>query len=343
MKKIKVGIVGLGMGLMFHIPHIIANEKYDLKAICDVNKEKLDEVCAEYDAEAYTDYNTMIDKAELDLVVIASPTNLHKAHSVYAMEHGVDVFLEKPMARTYDEAVEIADVMKKAGRKLMVYQPHRTRSDDLAVQSVLDSGYLGMVYMIKRRSGCFFVRTNWQAYTKNGGGSLFNHGSHYIDELLYVSGGKPEHVSCVLAKVLAVGDADDFYKAIIRTDNNMILDCEMSMSNAINCVPWEIFGDKGTAVYTKDSDGNDVIRVRYFIGDEMEQSKYLKTAPVSESTAEYPWAVKDFRYSDYPEIEIYDKCYEYYALDQASFVPIEDTLTVMKTLERCRDAAYAGM
>jgi len=339
MKKLKTAVVGLGMGLSFHIPRIIEHENYELTAICDINKEKLDEICAKYGAAAYTDYNKMIDEAGIDVVVIASPTNLHKDHSVYAMEHGVDVFLEKPMAKTHAEALEIYDVMKKTGRKLMIYQPHRTMSDDLTVQAVMNSGLLGKIYMIKRRSGCFFVRTNWQAYIKNGGGTLFNHGAHYVDELLYLSKGKPEQVSCVLAKVLATGDADDFYKALIRTDNGMILDCEMSMSNAINCVPWEIFGDKGTAVSTVAADGRGCIRVRYFVGDEMVQSQYLKTASVKEDTAEYPWAVKDFYYDDYPRINIYDKIYDYIALDQPSFIPVEETLTVMQTLERCRDAA----
>ncbi len=339
MKPIKTAVVGLGMGLNFHIPRIAAHPGFELTAVCDINEEKLREAGEQYGAAKYTDYGRMLDESGVELVVLASPTQFHRDHAVAAMERGVDVFLEKPMAKSLTEAQEIAQVMERTGRRLMIYQPHRTFSDNLAVQDVIRSGLLGRIYLIKRRNGCFFARTNWQAYYKNGGGTLFNHGSHYIDELLYVSSGKPVKVSCVLVKVLATGDADDYFKVLITTNTGVLLDAKMSMSAAINQVPWEVYGDRGSAVYTKDDVGDPLIRVRYFTGDAIEMSKYLPTADVTSTECKDGWAVRDFPLDNYPAIHIYDKCYEYYAEGKAPFVPVSETLTVMETLERCKAAA----
>ena len=338
MKVLKAGVVGLGMG-RFHLRKLNEHPNFEIAAICDIDEEKLKVHCEQYNAPGYTDYDTMIREAGLDLVVIASPTHFHHDHAVYAMEHGVDVFLEKPMASTYAAAQDIARVQQETGRKLMIYQPHRTFSLTLAMQDVLKSGKMGKIYLMKRRNSCFFKRNSWQAFLKNGGGTLFNRGAHHIDELLFLSGGNPEKISSELIKVLAMGDADDFFKVMIRTDNKILLDAEMNMSTPINCVPWEVYGDRGCAIVTTDSQGREVIRTRYFVDDEIPEHKYQAVGPLSEETVEYPWEIKDYVVADYTPLEIYDKCYAYYALDEEPFVPVADTLKVMYTLETAAKAA----
>lgn len=341
MKQLKTAVVGLHMGLNFHVKRITEHPGFQLIALCDINRAKLDEACATYGVAGYTDFYEMILDVKPDLVVIASPTNFHHDHAIYAMEHGVDVFLEKPMANNAVEAQEIADCMSRTGRKLMIYQPHRTFSDCLAVSAAIQSGLMGKIFTIKRRDACYFIRDNWQAYRKNGGGTLYNRGSHYFDECIMLSGGVPVKSNCILTRVLARGDADDCFKAIIKTDNDMLLDIEMIMATAYKCVPWEIFGEKGTAVQTKDAQGRDVIRVRYYAEDPADcpVCRYLTTADPACETADAPWAIKDFPLEDYGPLNIYDLCYDYYALDKAPFVPVSETLTVMKTLDACWEDA----
>jgi scyllo-inositol 2-dehydrogenase (NADP+) len=332
---IRTVVIGLGMGLNYHVPKIISHPKFELLAVSDVNPKKLELAQEKYDLIVYEDAFDMMKIEKPDLAVIASPTQFHAEHSIQAMELGIDVFLEKPMARDTHEARKIYDFQKKTGCKLMVFQPHRAFSDTITVKTVLEKGILGHVYMIKRTMSNFFIRTNWQAYKKNGGGTLNNHGSHYIDQLLYLSGGKPENVSCELLRVAATGDADDCARIMIKTDSGMVLDIEMNMVTAFSLTPWVIHGTSGTAMYTINDEGKPVIRARYYPEDvELGKSVHYKTGMINEP-AEYPWIIEDFEIKDEYAINYYDICYDYYGLGKDPFVPLEDTLTVMEVLEKC--------
>ncbi len=334
---IRTAVIGLGMGLNYHVPKIISHPNFELIAVSDVSLEKLELAKEKYNVLGYEDAYKMMVNEKPDLAVIASPTQFHAEQAIQAMELGIDVFLEKPMARDTQEAQKIYEVKKRTGRKLMVFQPHRAFADTITVKSILEKGILGQVYMIKRTMSCFFIRTNWQAYKKNGGGTLNNHGSHFIDQMLYLSGGKPDNVSCELLKVVATGDADDCARIMIKTDSRMLLDIEMNMVSSMNLTPWVIQGTRGTAMYTVNDEGKPVIRARYCKSDvELEKSVYLPTGTVNEP-AEHPWQIEDFEIKEEYALNYYDLCYEYYGLGKDPFVPLEDTLTVMEVLEKCHE------
>ena len=126
MEQLKIAVVGLGrIGWQVHLPEIRKNDKYDLRAVVDVNEERLREAEQEYKVKGYTDLAAMLEAEEIDLVVIASPTHLHRVQCEVCFAHGVDVFLDKPMAPTLEDSVKIAEAAKAYGRKIMVYQPHR--------------------------------------------------------------------------------------------------------------------------------------------------------------------------------------------------------------------------
>ncbi len=336
---IKTVVIGLGKGLTYHIPTIVEHPGFELAAVVDINKEKVSATAEKYSVKGFTDVYEMMNVIRPELVVIASPTQFHSTQAIAAMKQGIDVFLEKPMAASYQEALAIYETQKKTGKKLMVFQPHRVRADFMTVKKVMESGVLGNVYLIKRRMTCFYIRTNWQAYKENGGGTLYNHGSHYIDELMYLTGGKPVTVSCELARVAATGDADDFAKVLIKSDTHIIFDIDMSMTNAYSPIPWELYGNRGSAVFTKNGEGKGVIRARYYaIDEEMPQNCYIPTANPNDP-AKYPWLIADFEIKPEYEVNFYDKCYEYFALGKEPLVPLTDTLCVMETLQRCHEAA----
>ncbi len=334
---IRTVVIGLGMGLNYHVPKIIDHPNFELVAVSDVNQEKLALAKEKYNVQGYEDTYKMLITEKPNLAVIASPTQFHAEQAIQAMEMGIDVFLEKPMARDTNEARQIYEVQKRTGRKLMIFQPHRAFADTITVKGIMDKGILGNIYMIKRTMSCFLIRTSWQAYKKNGGGTLNNHGAHFIDQMLYLSGGKPENVSCELLRVAATGDADDCARIMIKTDSGMLLDIEMNMVSTINLTPWVIHGTRGTAMYTINDEGKPVVRVRYCEPDvELEQQVYHKTGNVSEA-AEYPWQIEDFEIKDEYAVNYYDLCYEYYGLGKDPFVPLEDTLAVMEVLEKCHE------
>ncbi|HHV97864.1 MAG TPA: Gfo/Idh/MocA family oxidoreductase [Clostridiaceae bacterium] len=346
MKKLRTAVAGLGrIGWGYHIPNIIKHEGFELVAVTDPLSERLEEARVNYSVKGYTDFNKLLEEEKLDLIVVASPTPFHVTQSIAAMEHGVDVFLEKPMAQSYEEAKHIVECMKKTGRKLMVYQPHRATSETQAILSILERGLIGQLYMIKMARSSYIRRNDWQSLKKYGGGMLNNYGAHHIDQLLYLASSKAKKISCSMRRIASLGDADDVVKAVIETENGIILDLDINMASAIPLSPWTIMGSRGTVVQERKSDGKVIFKVRYYKEEEapaLELFDQLAAKGRSYSNFDnLKWYEEEISISDFKPIDFYDKCYEYYALNGHPFVPAEQTLEVMRVMQECRiDAGW---
>jgi len=84
--------------------------------------------------------------------------------------------------------------------------------------------------MIKYARSSYIRRNDWQTQKRYGGGMLNNYGAHAIDQLLYITGSKAADISCRLRRIATLGDADDVVKAVIETDNGIILDIDINMA-----------------------------------------------------------------------------------------------------------------
>ncbi|NLG53387.1 MAG: Gfo/Idh/MocA family oxidoreductase [Clostridiales bacterium] len=336
---LKTALAGLGrVGWNYHMPEILSHEGFSLCAVVDAEKSRLAEAREKADVNCYTDYDEMLSAEKPDLVVIATPTHLHKQHACDALRQGAHVFLDKPMARDLEEAREIYDTAREHGRKLMLYQPHRARPEAVVAKQVIESGILGNTYMIKRAYTGYIRRSDWQALKKYGGGTLFNTGSHFIDQMLYITGDKALAHSCYLSRVATLGDAEDVVKVTLRTRNGVIVDIDLNMATAYNFEPWYLLGKRGGAILTKDDDGNEVFRAKYYLPEDLEEislsdslaakdRKYVSHSPIN-------WRYKDFPIRPEMKIDYYQKCYEYFALDKEPFVPAEDSVYLMEMLQK---------
>lgn len=328
-KVLKTALIGAGgIGRGFHLRNIVSNDGYKLAAIVDTNKAMLSELGEKHNVPTYTDMTKMLTEVKPELCVIATPTYLHVPQAIKCMEVGCDVFLEKPMGMNLLEAQKLSSRRYELGRKLMIYQPHRTRIETLAAEKIIADGKLGEIFMIKRSVTDFFLRDHWQGYKKNGGGNLANHGSHYIDQLLHLSGGCAVKAGCVLKHVITTGDADDVAKAVIVTDNNITLDLDINFVSAYDFNGLTIFGENGTADLIRNEQGKFVYRIRYY--DPKEHDGDNKKFPFKEEV---------FNAYELSPIDFYEKCYEFYALDRPQFVPVEETLKVMEAIDICRAAS----
>jgi len=339
MKVLRTAVIGLGrIGWAFHVPNAAKHDGFELAAVVDPLQERLDEAKAKFGAKGYRDYRSMLDSEKLDLVAIASPTKFHEEHAIAAFENGCHVFCDKPMAPTLQEADSMIAAMKKHGKKLMVYQPHRAGSDIVALREILKQGIIGPLYMVKRTNSGYSRRNDWQAFRKHGGGMLNNYGAHYIDQSLYTAGSKAKRISCALRTVASLGDADDLVKAVIETENGVILDVDINQAAAQSLRPWQVFGKYGSL----NLDGG-VWKARFFDPAELEnisvQEGLAAEARRYGSGEKIPWQEKEYPISDFQRINFYQKCYEYFALDEKPFVPVEETREVMRVLDACRKYA----
>ena len=120
-KMLKFGIVGAGIIGVNHQRAIEKNENCELVAICDTVLERAINLAKENpNIQCFTDYKEMCEKVQMDAVVLNLPHFLHREVSVYFLEKGINVLVEKPMAMTKDECDAMINSSKKSGAKLAV-------------------------------------------------------------------------------------------------------------------------------------------------------------------------------------------------------------------------------
>lgn len=250
-KKVKIGIIGTGWIAEAHVKNYLRCPDVEIVAAADLVPGKAEKFCKDNGIDGirlYPDHKTMIDAEELDAVSVCTYNRTHAECSIYALEHGVNVLLEKPMCVTLDEAVEIIKAEKKSGKILSIgFQP-RFDENMKMLKAVVESGELGQIYYIqtgggRRRGIPTPYGTSFIEDKTAGLGALADIGCYSLDMVLNAIGyPKPLTVSGYTsaffgkdpgyypthpeyAKVFGV---DDFAAAFIRLEGGIVLDFRIS-------------------------------------------------------------------------------------------------------------------
>lgn len=189
--RLKIGVVGAGIG-RFHLKgYKSLSDEVEIVALCDANPARLDEVAAMYQVpQRYTDFNELFASGKIEAVSIGLPNNLHAPASVAALEAGLHVLCEKPLAESVAAGQQIAEAVARAKSKFMICFNRRYRLDVGWLKQVLSQGLLGRVYQVKagwvRETGI----PGWGGWfldkTKSGGGPLIDLGVHMLDAALWI-------------------------------------------------------------------------------------------------------------------------------------------------------------
>ena len=201
MKKVKLGIIGLGYIGQIHLKNCLGFPDVEVLAVADVSEKALNKAKKTGVKETFTSYESLLKNQEIDAVIIGLPTHLHLKCAVQAAEAGKDIFLEKPMARTVEEAKEIICATQRNSVKLMMGYPHRFNKELCSVKEKMERGLIGDVenaHATFVSSGPFFHRADghspvpvpewWWNKTLTGGGVLIDLGSHVINLLRWYFG-----------------------------------------------------------------------------------------------------------------------------------------------------------
>lgn len=337
-KIIRCGVCGLGrIGWHFHLPAISKTSGLTLAAVADPLAERLTEAQQTFGVKhTFTDWKDMADRELIDLAVIASPTIFHREQCEYFISKGIDVFCDKPMALDLAEAEAMADFAKKHQRKLMVYQPHRLTGTAIKAKELIASGKLGRIYQIRRNCYSFVQRNDWQAFLSQGGGMLNNYGAHFIDQLLFVGGDKKvTNLRCVTERLLSAGDAEDFVAVAMRGESGILYRMDINMAHPLPGAEMEISGTAGSAVFQ-----NNVWKIKYC----EKLSEISATIDMAAPGRRYPAKEQNFIEEEAVNPAVnssdwYVYCRDYFGGNAAPFVPLSETLEVMRILKECRESA----
>ena len=154
-RKLRIGIIGTGGIAHSHMKAYQHQPDVEIVAACDLIPGKAEAFLKEFEVEAPTfeDYKQMIDTIPMDAVSVCVYNRNHAVCTIYALEHGLNVLLEKPMTVTLDEAVAICKAEKKSGKIVSVgFQP-RLDANMQMIKKIVESGELGRVYYIQTGGG----------------------------------------------------------------------------------------------------------------------------------------------------------------------------------------------
>ncbi|WP_404347974.1 Gfo/Idh/MocA family oxidoreductase [Sutcliffiella horikoshii] len=199
MSKLRMGIIGVGgIAQNRHIPTFLKmQEKVTITAISDVNEETARMVGEKFGvANVYAHYADMFE--HVDAVTICTPNKFHAEITIAALEAGLHVFCEKPMAMRPDECEAMIAAAEKSGKQLAIAYHYRFMKESVAAKRLVDADEIGRPIVARAKGMRRRKVPGWGVFTNKelqGGGSLIDYGCHLLDLSLWLLGNpKPVEV-----------------------------------------------------------------------------------------------------------------------------------------------------
>ena len=214
--RLRAGVVGLGMMGRNHVRvWDEAIDEVDLVAVADPDPSAVARATAGRRARGFEDVDRMLAEEELDLVSIVAPTSLHLPVTLAALRAGANVLVEKPIAATRDEALEMMAAADAAGRMLTVGHIERFNPAIRELRRRLEAGALGRVFQIKAtRLGPFPARIR-------DVGVVVDLAPHDLDVMRYLIGSEPVRLYAETERRIHT-EHEDLFSGIMKFANGVI-------------------------------------------------------------------------------------------------------------------------
>lgn len=221
---IKFGIVGFGLAAkVFHLPILTRLSGAQVTAVYSSKAvEEVHQVLP--DAAVFNDVDEFIAQADVDVVVVLTPNDLHAPIAAKALKAGKHVIIDKPFVCHVEEGKELIALAEEHGKLLSVYHNRRWDGDFLTLQKLLNDGRLGELRYVESRFDKYRPRVwgRWREQDRAGAGLLFDIGSHLIDQALTLLG-KPQKVSAKILKQRDGAEAPDYFDIQLSYNNDATL------------------------------------------------------------------------------------------------------------------------
>jgi predicted dehydrogenase len=277
-RVLRAGVIGLGWAGRQHMAAYDKEPGVELAALAGLEAEPLQLLGKEYGVPGehrYANWQDLIADADLDVVSVATPTTLHAPIAVTALDRGLHVLSEKPLAEHADVGRTMVEAARRNDRVLDVSFNHRRRGDIQTLKKIIDGGLLGHIYYAKvgwlRREGIPGLGSWFTRAATSGGGPLMDLGVHMLDMALHLLG-EPTVTSVSAATYAEFGprgkgaspyahegktgvlesefDVEDLSTAFLRLDDGGTLLLEASWAQ------WIPYDQRYVAVYGSDGGAN---------------------------------------------------------------------------------------
>ncbi|MBN1875796.1 MAG: Gfo/Idh/MocA family oxidoreductase [Anaerolineae bacterium] len=253
MNVVRLGIIGVGGMGSGHARNMPRVPEAELTAVCDIAPEALQAATEAYNVPGFTTHTELLDSGLVDAVIIATPHYFHPPIAVDAMERGIHVISEKPMAVQVSEAEKMIKTAEKTGVVFSVMFQERTRPVHQAAKKLVEEGRLGPLYRAQLvdahfRSQAYYNSAGWRATWKGeGGGVLLNQAPHGMDLFTWLAG-MPSKVIAQVNTRQHIIEVEDEASALLEYENGAIGYMLESVNESPTGLRIELCGEKGKLV-----------------------------------------------------------------------------------------------
>ncbi|MGG3509565.1 Gfo/Idh/MocA family oxidoreductase [Paenibacillus lautus] len=249
MEKRKHAIVIVGYGGMgsYHAKLIKDNAFLEVTGTYDILEERR-EVSQQDGYPAYENYEQVLNDAAVDVVLIATPNDVHMELALQAFKAGKHVICEKPVTLSVSDFKEMVAAADAAGRVLMVHQNRRWDEDFLTIKQMYNEKTIGDLFRIESRvHGANGIPGDWRHLEAHGGGMLLDWGVHLLDQVLFMVDSRITSLSSRLSFILG-DEVDDGFESVIEFENGVSVLIEVGTTNFITLPRWYVKGTEGTGI-----------------------------------------------------------------------------------------------
>jgi len=280
LEKLRVGVVGTSWWAdREHLPGLHARPDVDVVALCGRNPERLQEMAAKYNVrQTFTDWRRLVARAGLDVLVILTPNVQHHSQAMAALDLGMHVICEKPLALNAAQARELAARADAANVKTLTFFTHRAVAAAAHVKRLVGEGFLGRPLYV---NAMYFTASHldpnkplaWRNVRAEAGvGALGDIGSHLIDLVRWWLGDFSRVVgqwqTAFRERPGGVADADDAcaFLAQLACGAQATFQPNKLMAGRGNYQRIELAGTEGSLIYEAEPDYDETWEGRLYAG-----------------------------------------------------------------------------
>jgi len=193
-RRIRFAVVGCGRIAKNNIAALKQHDsEAEIVAVCDIDPAALAEAQAATGAKGYARYEDLLEKADLDAVVLSTPSGLHAGQAILAAQAGRHVVTEKPMATRWQDGKRMVAACDAAGVRLFVVKQNRRNATLQLLKRAVEEDRFGRIYMASlnvfwTRPQAYYDSAKWRGTWEFDGGAFMNQASHYVDLLDWLIG-----------------------------------------------------------------------------------------------------------------------------------------------------------
>lgn len=303
MKK-RVAVIGYGGQGKWHTEFILDSDVVCLAGVYDIDESKR-EKARKKGIFVYDSNEAIFFDSSVDIVVIATPNDVHEELSIKALNSGHHVICEKPVALSVESFDRIIEASKHSNKIFSVHQNRRWDKEYLAIKEIVDNLEIGNVFRIENRvHGSRGIPGDWRKKEQFGGGMIYDWGVHLIDQTMSIFPQGIVEIDCNTTH-LTNQEVDDGFRLELLFEDGLTAFIEVSTYNFLRLPRFYMQCQNGTALIKDFNSDVSIIKMTKWIEKEVTpvqtSAGITKTmAPrdeysCSEYTKELPYAdVHDF-------------------------------------------------